>query len=189
MPTMLARHGIERVRMSKEEYFRQASLWENGLVDWEDGEAVRMPPAHSRHGFFILRLGAKLDEFTEQHGIGRVWQELFVDFGSKAYGVDLAMLMTHNLDRHAQGRIQGAPDLIVEVISDDSRVRDRSKKFHAYYSFSVPWYWIGDPVDGTLEEYHHTPDGYARTVSGTLDCPFQPRALPGFEIALNRLVE
>lgn len=58
-----------------------------------------------------------------------------------------------------------------------------------YFEQGVPWYWIGDPAAVTLEEYHHTLEGYVRTVSGTLDRPLSPRDLPGFSIDLGELVE
>ena len=183
------RPRIQRVPMTKEEYFRQASIRENCLVDWENGEAIGMTPAHGRHGVFIGILFAELRGYLAASQMGSVWQELFVDFGPKVYGVDLALLTTQNLDRYVNGRIRGAPDLIVEVLSEHCVVRDRITKFDAYYGFGVAWYWIGDPFLGTLEEYHHTPDGYVRTVTGSLEAPFTSRALPGFEVDLNCLVE
>jgi Uma2 family endonuclease len=114
---------------------------------------------------------------------------VFVDFGAVTYGVDLAVLLAENVERLADGRIHGSPDLILEVLSDSSVDRDRVEKFDAYRRYEVPWYWIGDPVAGTLEEYQWTPAGYLRTASGTLTRPFAPQAFSDLVLNLTDLME
>lgn len=49
--------------------------------------------------------------------------------------------------------IEGAPDLIVEVLSPGSRHRDKVRKLDIYGRHGVPEYWIVDPVARTLERY------------------------------------
>ena len=186
MPT---RPHVERIAMPKEEFFRLSTDRENCLVDWEDGVAIKMTPAHSRHGLFILRLCNLMGNALSPDTKGQLWLEVFVDFGSKSYGADIAVLFTEHLDRHVNGRILGVPDLVVEVVSDDSAVRDRTDKFSGYWSFGVPWYWIGDPMGGSIEEYKHTADGYLRTASGTVDSPFASHALPGLIVDLSLLMK
>lgn len=173
--------------MTKEAYFRLASDRDNCLVDWEDGVATKMTPAHGRHGLFILHLSQALKQGLVDRG--QLFQEIFVDFGPKTYGVDVAILFMEHVDRYVDGRILGAPDVIVEVLSQDSLVRDRTDKFNNYCSFGVPWYWIGDPLGGSLEEYQHTPGGYLRTASGTTESPFEPRALQGVSVDLTQLMK
>lgn len=186
---MLTGPHIERVPMSKAEYFHLAADRDNCLVDWEEGVAVKMTPAHSRHGLFILRLCNLMGDVLSVGAKGQLWVEVFVDFGSKIYGEDIAVLFSEHLDRHVEGLISGVPDIVVEVVSEDSVVRDRTDKFSAYCKFGVPWYWIGDPIGPSIEEYKHTPEGYLRTTSGTLETPFTPRALPGLIVDLNALMK
>ncbi len=175
--------------MSKEEFFRRAEDREQCLQDWEAGEAIRVTPAHSRHGVFIAILLAGLRTFLKQGQGGNAWAEVLVDFGERTCGADLAVLFTEHLDRHVDGRLRGTPDIIVEVLSADSVERDRVEKFNAYFGLGVPWYWIGDPMSGLLEEYHRSAEGYVRSSSGTLDMDFKPRALPGFSQALIDLMD
>ena len=49
--------------------------------------------------------------------------------------------------------IDGAPDLIVEIVSADSRNRDRRDKYFAYEAGRVREYWIIDPLLETLDVY------------------------------------
>ncbi|HEY4002197.1 MAG TPA: Uma2 family endonuclease [Candidatus Xenobia bacterium] len=155
------------VPMSREEFLRRAQT----------------VPVHSRHGYFKHGLWSRVAD--------RCWMrsEIAVDFGTRLFGADLAVLFPEHLDRYHNGRILGCPDVIVEVLSDDSIYRDRDDKFKAYYQAGVPWYWIGDPVAGTPEEYHASAEGYVRTAMGTLEHTFEPKALPGLTIPLAPLLE
>ena len=47
--------------------------------------------------------------------------------------------------------VQGAPDLVVEVLSPSTAQRDRTIKRERYARFGVREYWIADIVGGTVE--------------------------------------
>lgn len=51
------------------------------------------------------------------------------------------------VDRHG---VHGAPDLVVEILSDSSRRIDRLTKFSLYQQAGVLEYWIVDPVTCTV---------------------------------------
>ena len=48
-------------------------------------------------------------------------------------------------------RIEGAPDLLVEVLSPGSGRRDRDEKTRLYAESGVPEYWIIDPAERQIE--------------------------------------
>jgi Uma2 family endonuclease len=54
---------------------------------------------------------------------------------------------------HPDGRkrLVGAPDLIAEVLSPSTALRDRRDKFHLYEQYGVREYWIVDPRDQLVE--------------------------------------
>jgi len=56
--------------------------------------------------------------------------------------------------------IEGAPDLIVEVLSPSTLRADRTVKFEAYQQAGVREYWIANPKTRTIEVYTLAPDGY-----------------------------
>lgn len=174
--------------MSKEEFYRRAEASEECVVDWEQGEAVILSPGHGRHGLFIARLFNVLEGSLRGSG-ALIRPEVFVDFGERTYGADLVVLLPQHVDRYRDGRVYGVPDLVVEVLSEDSHLRDRVAKFEVYHRQGVTWYWIGDPALGLLEEFHHSPEGYLRTAAGDRDHPFQPRGFPGLSIQVAELME
>ncbi len=49
--------------------------------------------------------------------------------------------------------VQGAPDLVVEILSDSTRRIDRLTKFNLYQRAGVREYWIVDPATRTVSVY------------------------------------
>ncbi len=47
--------------------------------------------------------------------------------------------------------LEGAPDLIVEILSPSTARNDKVEKFQLYEKFGVPEYWIIDPVHKLIE--------------------------------------
>lgn len=55
--------------------------------------------------------------------------------------------------------IEGAPDLVVEILSPSSRARDKVVKMRIYAKYGVPEYWVIDSGSRTLERYVLTEAG------------------------------
>ncbi len=51
--------------------------------------------------------------------------------------------------------IQGAPDLVVEIVSPSTGRKDRKQKFEIYQRYGVGEYWIVDPEEQVVEIYRH----------------------------------
>ncbi|HEC98327.1 MAG TPA: Uma2 family endonuclease [Nitrospirae bacterium] len=49
--------------------------------------------------------------------------------------------------------IQGAPDLVIEIISESTAYRDLVQKKRLYPKFGVEEYWIVLPVEESIEVY------------------------------------
>lgn len=67
------------------------------------------------------------------------------------------------VDRHG---VHGAPDMVIEILSDSTRRNDRLLKFNLYRDAGVREYWIIDPAE-RLVSVHTLEDGqYYTTVYG-----------------------
>jgi Uma2 family endonuclease len=64
--------------------------------------------------------------------------------------------------------IEGAPDLVIEILSPTTSRTDRVTKAQIYARHSVPAYWIVDPEREVIEIYLLEADGYglAATLQG-----------------------
>ena len=78
----------------------------------------------------------------------------------------------------------GAPDLVVEILSPSTSRHDRFTKLMLYQRAGVPEYWIVDPVDNTLTIHRLTEGGYTISVYGDTDTA-TVNALPDFEMDLS----
>jgi Uma2 family endonuclease len=86
------------------------------------------------------------------------------------------------MERWGERYVDGPADLVIEVVSPESRVRDRREKFREYQVAGVAEYWLIDPMQKTGEVYALSPSGvYERVAQGDPPRPRQPYfdGLPG----------
>ncbi|MEW5766248.1 MAG: Uma2 family endonuclease [bacterium] len=160
--------------------------------EFEEGEVIPLARPHGRHQLLLIRLGAALDGYVTQRKAGRIWPEIDVELTEqRSYVPDLVYLAQEHLDRMGNdGKIHGAPDLVVEIGSPGTVSRDRVTKFNTYLEAGVSWYWIIDPEELTIEEYNRHEDGYYwRTKSIDADDIFRPDLFPGLELNLQKMME
>jgi Uma2 family endonuclease len=63
------------------------------------------------------------------------------------------VLVVCDRSKYRNGRVFGAPDLVVEVLSPSSRKKDMQIKLAKYYNAGVREYWIIDPEKKLLVQY------------------------------------
>ena len=66
---------------------------------------------------------------------------------------DLVFISNENQDIIKEVRIEGAPDLVAEVLSLSTSANDKILKKDQYERFGVKEYWIVDPVHLTLDQF------------------------------------
>ncbi len=80
---------------------------------------------------------------------------------------DIFFISRERLNIIGEKNIQGAPDLVIEILSESTAYRDLVKKKKIYASFGVKEYWIVDPEEKTVEIY--LLEGNAFTLSKRFD--------------------
>jgi Uma2 family endonuclease len=147
-------------RMTYEEFLEQCD--ESGFFEWVDGYMVREPNPSLDHQETAEFLARVLGIFAEQRGLGRV---IIAPFQMKT-GPDLAgrepdvlFVATEHLDRLGKRYLNGPADLAVEVVSPESRLRDRGEKLAEYEMGGVREYWVLDPEKQQADFYVLGADG------------------------------
>ncbi len=56
-------------------------------------------------------------------------------------------------DKHKNGRIFGAPDCVIEVLSPSTKKKDMQLKYYKYANAGVREYWMIDPQKKTVVQY------------------------------------
>jgi Uma2 family endonuclease len=85
----------------------------------------------------------------------------------------------------------GAPDLVVEIISESTKTKDESLKLYKYFSSGVKEYWLIDPKEQTVQLYHKQKAAGNKATVDMLDFggTIKSRVLDGLEIDLAQFAE
>lgn len=141
-------------KMTYEEFLAQAD--EDVPAEWVDGEIILMSPASQRHQVLGDFLTALLRFFVEAKRLGLVLSAPFqmkLETRPSGREPDLLFISSDRLDRLKEMYLDGPADLAVEIISTDSRARDRGEKFYEYEQGGVREYWLIDPLRKQAEFY------------------------------------
>ena len=111
-----------------------------------DGELVMTPAPGERHQSISILLGSKLCQFVSENSLGRVYLAPFDVVLSDVDVVQPDLLFVSNERDHiiTSANIQGAPDLVVEILSPSTAERDRTFKRALYANHGVNEYWMVD---------------------------------------------
>lgn len=83
--------------------------------------------------------------------------------------------------------VEGAPDLIVEILSPSTASYDRETKFKLYQAAGVSEYWLVNYHDKTIEIYTLAEGVYLSTGHYTLGDEAASAQLTGFKIAVQSI--
>lgn len=140
-----------------------------------EGELFVTPSPQSLHQRAVTRLTRHLSGFVEENHLGEVFVAPF-DVVFSRYDI-------------IEPDIQGAPDLLVEVLSPATADVDRTFKLKLYARFAVQEYWILDPAGPSAEIYRRDKPGLELAAKiGPGDSLASP-LFPGFGLPLKKLVE
>jgi len=73
--------------------------------------------------------------------------------------------------------LRGAPELVVEVLSPATAIRDKIEKFDLYESHGVGEYWLLDPRDNLIEVYVLEDDRFWRLGAFSIEQLFESPVL------------
>lgn len=81
-----------------------------------------------------------------------------------------------------------APDWVIEILSEGTKERDRGLKLKDYQAHKIEEYWIIDPDNETIEQYHLVGDQYElilKSAEGTI----KSFAMEGFQILIRSVFD
>ncbi|MDZ7406702.1 MAG: Uma2 family endonuclease [candidate division KSB1 bacterium] len=84
-------------------------------------------------------------------------------------------------------RVEGAPDIVVEVLSPDNWLLDRRDKFKVYAKAGVREYWIVDPHARTIELFGLRGSIYALIGKYAVGETVRSEVLAGFEVKVEEV--
>jgi len=158
------------------------------LVELSDGNLEVLDLPTYFHQVILLRLSLVLHTFVAANQLGKVcFAPLPVRLWSgKIREPDLMFMSTAHASRI--GEYWGVPDLVVEIISPASALKDREIKRREYAKAGVTEYWIVDLVDKTVELLREAERGdYTQSVRFAERDILTSHLIEGFSLSLTEL--
>jgi Uma2 family endonuclease len=151
-------------RMTEQEFIDWVG---DGWAEWVNGEVIMMSPVNFDHADVHGLLFAVFRSFADEHDLGKVVSEPFqIRFASEKSrrSPDIIFVSHRRMALMKKQHFEGAPDLILEIISPDSQSRDRREKFLEYQKVGVREYWIVDPLSERVEVHTLTRSGQFKPI-------------------------
>ena len=174
-------------RMTYEEFLE----WGDGMnAEWVDGEVILMSPPSLAHQRILSFLAALFQHFVEANDLGEV---LFAPFQMRlrkrpsGREPDVLFVARDRLDKLQSAYLDGPADLAVEIISPDSRTRDRVEKYREYEQAGVREYWLIDPARELADFYQLNADGIYCQVIIADDGIFRSKVIEGLWLKVDWL--
>lgn len=184
-----ARRVPPQGKVSFEEYIEW--LDEDTRAEWVDGEIVLLTsPTPIEHQDVAGFLYIVLHTYAEECDLGQV---VFAPYVMKLAAItrgrepDLLFVQRDRLGLLTRNYLDGPADLAIEIVSPDSKRRDRKEKFAEYARAGVPEYWLIDPDHQTAEFYCLGENG--KYVRAALDAEgrYHSRVVTGFWLKVDWL--
>ena len=142
------------------------------------GELSAIPTPGTRHQGAVVNVITLLLQHVRSRGLGKVFVAPTDCILSNVTVVqpDILYIATDRLSIISERGIEGAPTLVVEVLSPSTAHLDRDRKMKLYAEHAMPHYWIVDPEGRSVEAYTLT--GAAYTLAGCVTG--EPASLPPF---------
>jgi Uma2 family endonuclease len=158
-----------------------------------DGEHYVTPSPTWDHQGAVGNLYLKLTPFVRERQLGKVGFAPFDVLLSEHDVVqpDLFFISTERQSILTEANAQGAPDLVIEVLSGSTQRRDGTLKRDRYEGFGVREYWMVDPVRRTVRIYRRKATGFGdpALLSAAAGDVLTTPLLAGLEIRVSEIFE
>ena len=153
------------------------------------GELYMSPAPRPRHQrVLVALLKAVLQYIDEHHGEVLIAPiDLILPGLATPVQPDLLYLNQDQIDMVKETYVEGAPQLIVEVLSPGNSDYDRQTKFNVYAEAGVAEYWLIDPDARTVEVFALRGRAYALAGKFEADDTLRSEVLAEFQVSVDQI--
>jgi Uma2 family endonuclease len=154
-----------------------------------EGELFMVPAPELYHQDISRNLEFILWEFVKKRELGKIYYAPtdVVLSPEDVVQPDILFIEKGRLGIVKEKNIQGAPDLIIEILSPSLRYRDRVHKKKLYQRHGVKEYWIVDPVKKQIEQMCLEESGYRTLGVYGLEDLLESPTLKGIKVKLKEV--
>ena len=126
-----------------------------------DGKIYYMAPPNTRHQALVMDLSYQIKDYI-RHNIGECSVfpapfAVFLNENDKNY-VEPDISVICDKDKITDKGCNGAPDWVIEIVSQSSKQMDYYKKLFKYRTAGVREYWVADPERELVTIYNFDKD-------------------------------
>lgn len=144
--------ATEKKKYTYEDYLKTPDDVRYELIE---GELLKTPSPDTRHQRISMRLSSRIYQHVTENQLGEVFFASFdVYFDNEnVFEPDILFIHKDRLNIIGEQNVQGAPDLVVEILSESTAYRDTIHKKKMYARFGVKECWLVAPEDKLVEVY------------------------------------
>jgi len=139
-----------RIKFTYKDYLQ---LPEDKRYELIEGEFFMVPSPSYSHQLISKRLFRALDDYVTKLELGEVlYAPLDIVLSQEnVLQPDILFISKGRLDIITERNIQGAPDLVIEILSSTTAERDKGLKQKLYAKSGVREFWLVDPDKKIIE--------------------------------------
>jgi len=143
-------------------YSDYAQLPDDKRYELIEGEFYLVPAPYLYHQRILRKFGTAISSHVEDRQLGEVFYSPcdVVLSDNNVVQPDLIFVSQERAAILTEANIQGAPDLVVEILSPSTKKRDLGIKRNLFAKYGVREYWIVDPEAKTVDVLSWTETGY-----------------------------
>lgn len=131
--------------------------YEGQSVEWHVGNVVQKVSNNERHQAIQMFLAFMLGYFLGIKNLGKIYQDGYqmqLNDNLPARQPDLLVVLNAHQDRIKHQYLDGAADIVIEIISPATGHIDRGEKYYQYQAGGIQEYWIIDPISKRVDVYY-----------------------------------
>ncbi|MGB9715874.1 MAG: Uma2 family endonuclease [Thermodesulfovibrionales bacterium] len=153
------------------------------------GQLVMTPSPVPYHQILIGKIFLKLNEFVEENNLGII---IFAPIDvylseTDTYQPDIIFISKDRLNIIGEKKIEGPPDLIIEILSPATAYYDLRIKKDTYEQNGVKEYWIVDPIQKTMEIFINEKGRFKPVSTAKVEGEVNSEIFKGLTISLREI--
>jgi len=175
---------IEKKKYTYEDYLKTP---EDERYELIEGDLLMTPAPIPIHQRISRKIEVELDEFVTDNDLGEIFDapcDVYLD-DENVVQPDILFISKERLNIIGDKNIQGAPDLVIEILSESTASRDLIQKKMLYAKFGVKEFWIVSPVEKTINIFILRDKAYELYKTYEEDGVLESPMLKGFKMELK----
>ena len=177
---------IEKKKYTYDDYLKTPDDKRYELIE---GELYMTPSPITNHQRISGKIDFELRKFVLENDCGEVFYapyDVYFD-DENVVQPDILFISKERLNIIGEKNLQGAPDLVIEILSESNAYRDLIQKKKLYARYGVKEYWIVVPGEKTIDIHILKDKTYQLYKTLGEDDTLESQIMKGFKMELKAI--